>query len=143
LGAVALSVLAILGCDSRESDSTSVPARAERSVAELSPREQAAAQPLVRLESAARDRDAEELCHSVYAFAGGTSPGCEDTVKRLFPTEDGYSLRVRSIRFLGRARAVARTTVVVINADGRKSASPNSTFRLARRAGVWHVVFIT
>lgn len=141
--AIALATFAVAGCDSEKSAPTSVPARAKRSVEQLPAAKQRAAQALVRLEAAARARDANELCQSVYLFAGGPPPGCEDSMKRLFPSHDGYSLKVRSLRFSGPARAIAGADVIVIETNGHKTAAPSSTFRLARRSGVWHVVFIS
>jgi hypothetical protein len=143
-----LPVLLLSGCDLNGGDSKatrvgSVPARAQRSAERLQARERPAAEALVRLESAARRRDAEKLCHSIYLFAGGVPSGCEDTMKRLFPTRDGYSLVILSIRLVGRGRATAATRVLTIDANGRRVSAPNTTFRLARRAGTWRVVYIT
>jgi hypothetical protein len=122
---------------------SSLPARAGSSAAELPARQRVAAQALVRLESAARDRDAARLCGSAYVFAGGPPAGCERSMKSLFPVFDGFSITVRSIRFAGSAHATALAATVNVDTGGRKRRSPNTTFELARRAGVWRVVFIT
>lgn len=97
----------------------------------------------MHLESAARDRDAETLCQSVYLFAGGVPPRCEDTMRRLFRTEDGYSINIRSIRLAGPDRATAAARTLMIDQKGRTVSMPDTTFRLARRDGTWHVVYTT
>jgi hypothetical protein len=121
----------------------SLPARAGSSAAELPARQRVAAQALVRLESAARDRDAARLCRSAYVFAGGPPADCEHSMKGLFPVFDGFSITVQSIRFEGRAHATALAATVTVDTSGRERRSPNTTFELARRAGMWRVVFIT
>ncbi len=122
---------------------SSLPVRAGSSAAGLPARQRVAAQALVRLESAARDRDAARLCRSAYVFAGGPPAGCEHSMRSLFPVFDGFSITVRSIRFAGSAHATALAATVTVDTSGRTRREPNTTFELARRAGVWRVVFIT
>jgi hypothetical protein len=143
LPALVLSGCSLTGGSDGESHSATLPARAERSAERLPARERGAAEALVHLESAARSRDAEELCDSVYLFAGGLPAQCEDTMGRLFPTEDGYSISIRSIRLAGSDRATAAAGTLVIDENGRRISAPDTTFRLLRRAGTWRVVFIT
>lgn len=130
------------GCLGDTAGSESIPARAQASAEHLPARQREAAEALVRLESAARIRDASELCTSVYVFASGPTPGCEKTMERLYPTEDGFSITIRAIH-LHRRRATANAGMAVVGADGRTQSFPDSTFRLIQRDGAWRVVFIT
>jgi hypothetical protein len=143
-----LPVLALSGCSLTggghdNAHSATVPARAGASAERLPASERDAAEALVRLETAARSRDADELCHSVYVFVGGVPAQCEDTMRRLFRTEDGYSITIRSIRLAGSDRATAAASTRAIDENGRTVISRDTTFRLARRGGIWRVVFIT
>lgn len=95
----------------------------------------------MRLETAARNREGETLCESVYAFTGGPSPECPDAMRKLFPTEDGFAVNVRSVRIDAPSHAFASAATVTVTADGSHQSFPNTTFELRRRGGAWRVVF--
>lgn len=140
-GAVLAAVVAA-GCLGDSSEPVSLPARAEASANRLPPSQRDAAEALVRLEAAARDRDVSKLCESVYSFPRGPTPGCEKTMARLYPTEGGFSLAIRSIQVSPNG-AIASARVVTLDETGGKQTSPDTTYKLTRQGRRWQVVFIT
>jgi hypothetical protein len=71
----ALVALPMVGCGG-----PGVDAKAEESVERLDARDRAAAQVLVELEEASRDKDTARLCSRVYVYKG-TTAGCEQAFK--------------------------------------------------------------
>ena len=128
------------GCDFSD-DSVAIPARAAESVKRLPASEREAAEALVRLETAARNRDGETLCQSVYVFTGGPSPECPGAMRKLFPTGDGHAVDVLSVRSDAPSHAFAKAATVTVTADGSHESFPNTMFELRRRAGEWRVAF--
>ena len=139
---VALAAALPLGCDLGD-DSEAIPARAADSVQALPAGQREAAEALVRLESTARDRDGEALCDRVYLFAGGPSERCPSVMRKIFPTQGGYSVAVRSVRFESSDHAFADALTVTVTPSGSRERFPNTTFELRRRSGAWRVVFQT
>jgi hypothetical protein len=142
VGGAFIAALLCAACD-HGPEADEVPARAARSVHALPSPQREAAGALVRLESKARDRDGEALCESVYLFAGGPPDGCQDQMRRLFPTDRGYSIAVRSVRFAGPGQAFAKAVVVTTTPSGSHERFPDTTFKLRRHRGAWRVVFLT
>jgi hypothetical protein len=139
---IALATVFPTACNGN-GDSPRIPPRAAPSIEMLPAKERAAAQALVELESKARDRDGEALCQDVYLFPGGPSPECPGNMEEVFPTPDGYSIAIRSIRFDSPGHAFAAAVTRTVTESGTVELFPNTTFELRRRAGVWRVVFQT
>jgi hypothetical protein len=64
-------------------------------------------------------------------------------MRRQFPTEDGFSIAIREVRFSGPGQATAQASMVLRDANGHRSRYPNTSFQLVRRAGRWRVLFIS
>jgi len=96
----------------------------------------------VRLEAAARKRDAEELCASIYLFPDGSAQ-CEETMNHLFPARDGFSITIRSVQFAGPRDATASAKTIIVDEAGRRVKSPETEYRLRRIGATWRVVFVT
>lgn len=140
------AAVSVPGCgwwDSGDDDRPSVPARAERSAERLPSPQREAAQALVALEKAARARDGARLCESVYDFSSGEPPtGCRERIMRLFPTENGFALEIRRVRFRSQSNAVGEGSTVTIDRAGRAERFPRTRYELVRRDGAWRVHFI-
>ena len=135
-----MTILLPGGCDFSD-HSAAIPARAAESVKRLPASKREAAEALVRLETAARNRDGETLCERVYLFTAGPSPECPGAMRKLFPTEDGYALDVLSVRVDGPSHAFAKAATVTVTADRSHERFPNTMFELRRRGGAWRVAF--
>jgi hypothetical protein len=128
---LSLVALPMVGCGG-----PGVDAKAEESVERLNARDRAAAQVLVELEEASRDKDTARLCSRVYVYRG-TTAGCEQDFKITLERDQVVAVEVEDVTFSGDT-AVAEANVTTVDADDRRRTS-RYTFRLVKREMKWRV----